>query len=114
VPSAAGDPPPKDAMMTYFMAFLYPGPTRIEDERESDALQRGHLANIHRLREEGKIILSGPFRDQADMRGLFLFKVETLEEAQALCASDPAIAAGALRAEVRPWYSAKGIGIVTP
>jgi myo-inositol-1(or 4)-monophosphatase len=114
VPSAAGDPPPRDAMMTYFMAFLYRGPIRIEDERESDALQRAHLANIHRLREEGKIILSGPFRDQADMRGLFLFKVETLEEAQALCASDPAIAAGALRAEVRPWYSAKGIGIVSP
>ena len=110
-PSKEGDPPPTWAMRTYVLGFIYRGPNRITDEKAADELQRAHLANNRRLADEGKLILAGPFLDKTDLRGVWLFDVETVEEAQALCDSDPAIQAGTLRVELHPWYSAKGIGI---
>ncbi|HEY6221692.1 MAG TPA: inositol monophosphatase family protein [Candidatus Eisenbacteria bacterium] len=111
-PSKEGDPPPEWAMRKYVIGFLFRGPSPVEDEKESDRLQRAHLANIARLHAEGKIILAGPFLDRTDLRGVFLFDVESMEEAKALCDTDPAIQAGSLRVELHPWYSSKGIGIV--
>jgi uncharacterized protein YciI len=60
----------------------------------------------------GKLVLAGPFVDDGDMAGMFVFRVLSLEEAKALCDTDPAVQAGRLRVELHPWYSAKGITIV--
>jgi uncharacterized protein YciI len=110
-PSAKGDPPPEYEMRNYVLALLFRGPTPEQDPEKSNELFRGHLANIARLHEEGKIILAGPMLDKTDLRGIFLFDLDSVEEAQALCDTDPAIRAGALRVELHLWYSAKGIGI---
>ena len=110
-PSSNGDPPPEFEMRTYVLALLYRGPTPEGDPEKSKELFRGHMANISRLHEEGKIILAGPMQDKTDLRGIFLFDLTSVEEAQKLCDTDPAIRAGALRVELHPWYSAKGIGI---
>lgn len=110
-PSGQGDPPPEWSMRTYVVGFLFRGPSPPGDPQAGAELQRGHLANIARLHQEGKIILAGPFLDKTDLRGIFLFDATSVEEAQALCDTDPAIRAGSLRVELHPWYSAKGIGI---
>ena len=110
-PSAKGDPPPEFEMRTYVLALLFRGATPEPEPEKSKELFRGHLANISRLHEEGKIILAGPMLDKTDLRGIFLFDLDSVEEAQKLCDTDPAIRAGALRVELHPWYSAKGIGI---
>jgi myo-inositol-1(or 4)-monophosphatase len=114
MPSPQGDPPPAHTMRTYVLGLIYRGPNRITDPEQADNLQRAHLANNLRLYEEGKLILAGPLRDDTDLRGIWVFDSESVEEAKALCDSDPAIQAGTLRVEVHPWYSAKGIGIVPP
>jgi uncharacterized protein YciI len=110
-PSKEGDPPPEWAMRTYVLGLIYRGPHRVEDPKEAEALQRAHLANNARLHEAGKLILAGPFLDKTDLRGIWQLDASTVEEAKALCDSDPAIQAGTLRVELHPWYSAKGIGI---
>ncbi|MGH7680814.1 MAG: YciI family protein [Candidatus Eiseniibacteriota bacterium] len=110
-PSKEGDPPPEWAMRTYVLGLIYRGPNPVTDPKESDALFRAHLANNRRLADEGKLLLAGPFLDKTDLRGVWLFDVTTVEEAQVLCDSDPAIQAGTLRVELHPWYSAKGIGV---
>jgi uncharacterized protein YciI len=74
-------------------------------------MMKGHLANIQRLHDEGKIILAGPYLSKTDLRGYFLFDTDSVESAQAWCDTDPAIAAGVFRVDLHPWYSAKGIGI---
>jgi len=38
----------------------------------------------------------------------------TREEAELLCANDPAVKAGRLRIELHPWFSAKGIRVDPP
>lgn len=114
VPSKGGDPPPQWAMRTYVLALIYRGPTTIADEAEAAAMQKAHLASNARLYEEGKLILAGPFRDKTDLRGIFLFDSESVEEVAGWCDGDPGIRSGWLRIELHPWYSARGITIVPP
>jgi uncharacterized protein len=96
-------------MKRYVMAFLKAGPNRDQDEETAMELQRGHMANINKLADEGKLILAGPFLDGGELRGIFLFDVETVEEARALTETDPAVQAGRLIMELHPWYGSAAL-----
>ncbi len=101
-------------MTTYQVAFLRKGPNSTPgDTPEHKALQAAHMAHIGKMAETGKLILAGPFADGGDLRGLFIFRVDSLEEAKALAEQDPAVKAGRLVIEWHPWYAAKNI-TVTP
>lgn len=91
-------------MKKYVMAFLKTGPYEEKDSVKRAELHRGHLDNIFRLADEGKLALAGPFMDDSDMRGVFIFNVSTVDEAKALTESDPAINAGLFVIEYHPWY----------
>ncbi|MBK7869344.1 MAG: hypothetical protein IPJ74_01010 [Saprospiraceae bacterium] len=91
-------------MKPYVMAFLKAGPNRDQDSLAAAQLQEAHMANITRMAEEGKLILAGPFLDDGDIRGIYIFDVRTVEEAKALTETDPAIQAGRLVMELHPWY----------
>ena len=88
----------------FVLAFLKRGPNRSRSAEESAELQRAHMDNITRLAEAGKLVLAGPFLDDGDLRGIYIFAVESIEEAEALTASDPAIQVGQLAMELLPWY----------
>jgi uncharacterized protein YciI len=97
-------------MTTYYVGFLYRGPKWTSGHAtETEALQNAHLANIQKLAAEGKLLLAGPFTDNGDLRGIFVFRVRSMAEAQALAEADPAVQAGRLRLEFHPWYAAKNI-----
>ncbi|MCF8369607.1 MAG: YciI family protein [Bacteroidales bacterium] len=96
-------------MKQYVMAFLKRGPNRPEDSAKSVELQRAHLDNIIRMAEEGTLVLAGPFLDNGDIRGIYIFNVATVEEAKALTESDPAIQYGSLKMELIPWYGSAAL-----
>ncbi len=96
-------------MKKYVLAFLKKGPNRDRSEEEAAELQKAHLANIDRMAEEGKLMIAGPFLDDQDIRGIYIFNVETVEEAEALTNTDPAIKAGSLVMELRPWYGSAAL-----
>jgi uncharacterized protein len=96
-------------MRTYVMAFLKAGPNRDHDPETAREIQRGHMENINRLANEGKLILAGPFLDGGELRGIFLFDVETVEEARELTETDPAIQAGRLAMELHPWFGSAAL-----
>ncbi|TAK63763.1 MAG: hypothetical protein EPO24_03910 [Bacteroidetes bacterium] len=98
----------KYEMRTYYMVFLYKGANRTHDSVTAAKIQEGHLANIGRLHKEGKLCIAGPFLDDTDLRGIFILTVDSLEEAKKMCDTDPAVIAGRLRYEVRPWMAARG------
>ncbi|QQS35923.1 MAG: hypothetical protein IPM56_17040 [Ignavibacteriales bacterium] len=95
-------------MKTYYMAFLKKGPNRNQDSTETQQIQKAHLQHINKMVEDKKVIIAGPFLDDGDIRGILIFNVETIEEAIALTEADPAVKAGRLIMEVRPWWGAKG------
>jgi len=92
-------------MRRYVLVILKTGPTRVPDGDARKAMFAGHFANIERLSKEGKLALAGPFdKDPAGWRGLYVFAVETVEEARRLTATDPVIVNGEMVAEFHPWY----------
>lgn len=99
-------------MQKYVIAFLKRGPNRPTDKKVSSELQRAHMENIGKLAEAGKLVLAGPFLDNGDLRGIYIFNVETIEEAKALTHSDPAIKYGSLVMELHPWYGSASLFFV--
>jgi uncharacterized protein YciI len=100
-------------MKYYVMAFLKTGPNQITDSLKRIEMQKAHLKNIIRLANEGKLILAGPFLDDQPVEGIFIFNVESIEEAKALTNSDPAIQSGELVMELRPWYGSAALVEIT-
>jgi uncharacterized protein YciI len=98
-----------DGMRTYVMAFLKAGPNRDRSPEEAARLQRAHRGNINRLANEGKLVLAGPFADDGPLRGIYVFDVSTVAEAEALTRTDPAIQAGQLVMELHPWYGSAAL-----
>ena len=98
-------------MKQYFMVFLSNGPNRSQDSATTAKIQAAHLNNISRLFEEKKLVLAGPFLDEGEVRGIFILDVPTLEEAQKLTNTDPAVQAGRLKMEILPWYGPGSIVI---
>lgn len=96
-------------MHQYVMAFLKKGPNRSLDSADAMNLQLAHLDNIRKMANEGKLVLAGPFLDTGEIRGIYIFDVTTIEEAEALTNTDPAIKAGSLVMELKPWYGSAAL-----
>src|ERR1700754_3679464 len=94
----------KYGMKKYVMAFLKSGPNRLQDSAVRMQLQMAHLKNITRLADEGKLVVAGPVLDDQPIKGIFIFNVESIEEAKTLTETDPAIKAGSLIMELHPFY----------
>lgn len=104
---------PENRIKQFWFVMLTKGESRAQDSATALQLQEGHMANIRRLYAEGKLKVAGPFGDDGDWRGIFIFDVATREEVEGLLKSDPAIAAGRLAYEIHPWWTAP-IGSFAP
>lgn len=96
-------------MKQYVMAFLKSGPVRSQSKEEADKIQRAHLDNIRRMAKEGVLVMAGPFLDNGEIRGIYIFNVESIEAARELTETDPAIKSGRLIMELHPWYGSAAI-----
>jgi uncharacterized protein YciI len=97
------------SMTRYYFGILRRGPKwSAEKTPESGKLQADHLANIRRLAEMGKMVIAGPFENAGEYAGVFVFKVQTIEEARTLAETDPAIQAGRLVIDIHPWIIPQG------
>jgi uncharacterized protein YciI len=93
-------------MKKYVFCLLKSGSNTTASKEETQKLFEGHMENIGKLVKEGKLAVAGPFmKNDRNYSGIYIFNVETIEEAKALVATDPAIKANLLEAELTPWYS---------
>src|SRR5262245_21177737 len=103
-------------MRKYVLVVLKSGPTRVPVGPERTEMFRGHLANINRLSEAGKMALAGPFDGElpgSGWRGLFVLAVSDVEEAKQLVATDPVIVKGEMVAEYHKWYGSAALMLVS-
>ena len=94
----------------FTFVLLRRGPRAAEySGAELDELQARHLAHLDSLREQGHLLLAGPFSDQEDetKRGLGIFRTG-LEETKRLMADDPSVRAGRIAIEAMTWMTPKG------
>jgi uncharacterized protein YciI len=95
--------------ITAYLTFLTRGPKWTPEQTPAVVeLQKAHIANIQRLAAMKKLVVAGPFGDGGNLAGIFVFRVDSLEEARALTATDPAVQAGRLAFDIHPWLVPEG------
>jgi uncharacterized protein YciI len=102
-----------NGMKTYIFCILKTGTNITATKEEKTKYFEGHMANINRLADEGKLIVAGPFmKNDRNYRGIFIFNVATIEEAQALVETDPAVKAKIFEAELTPLFCSAALMVV--
>ncbi|HUS09801.1 MAG TPA: YciI family protein [Pyrinomonadaceae bacterium] len=97
-------------LTTAYLALLTRGAKWTPEKTPAtEELQKAHIANIVRLAEMKKLVVAGPFGDGGQLRGIFVFKVASLDEARALAETDPAVKAGRLAMDLHPWLVPEGV-----
>jgi uncharacterized protein YciI len=97
---------------TVYFGFLKRGPNRKEGDGQTpqvQELQKAHIANINQLAATKKLVMAGPFGGSGNLRGVFVFRVGSLKEAEDLAATDPMIKIDRLRLELHPWTVPAGV-----
>ena len=98
--------PPENQIEKYWFVMIRTGPKNDFDSATKSLLFKGHMDNIKRLYDEGKLKVAGPFdKNDLQWRGIFILDCATKEEAEKLVQSDPAIAAGIFSVDIVPWYT---------
>jgi len=97
-------------LASYYFVLLTRGPEwTAEKTPATEKIQAAHLANITKLHDAGKLVLAGPFTDNGNWRGIFIFKTSSIEETKSLVENDPAVQAERLTYEIHPWATKKGM-----
>ena len=112
-PAASSSPHANPLMEfdSFFLVLLVRPPNAPEmPQPELDKLQEAHMSNMRRLAEEGKLFKAGPTEDFSghNVRGIFILKTESLDQAKEWVATDPSVKAGRLAPEFLKWYVEKG------
>lgn len=97
-------------MKKYVLVILKTGSTKIDHKETVDSLFRGHMVNIGRLVKIDKLVVAGPIKkNDKTYRGIFILNVNTLDEANALLTTDPAIKEKLLDTELYEWYGSAAL-----
>ncbi len=108
-PVVKAKPKLENQIKQYWFVMLLKGNNRKQDSATAAKIQDGHMANINKLYNEGKLKLAGPFGDDGDWRGIFIFDCATKEEVEQLLKTDPAVESGRLSYDIHPgWTAATG------
>ncbi len=99
-------------MKRYVLVLLKTGPAEITEKTVVDSLFAGHMANIGRLANGGKLAVAGPIGKKEKYRGLFILNTKAIDEAREMTETDPAIKSGLLEAEFMPFFSSAALMIV--
>jgi uncharacterized protein YciI len=70
----------------------------------------GHIGFMQDITDRGLMVLGGPYTDAdaSGIVGMAIVSAAGLEQAEAIAAEDPSIAAGMIEARVRPWRAVMG------
>jgi uncharacterized protein YciI len=97
-------------MKPYVLVILKTGENKTTDKEETNRLFRGHMENIQRLVKEGKLIVAGPLgKNDQTYRGIFILDVPTIEEANTLVQTDPAVKEKLFAVELFQWYGSAAL-----
>lgn len=98
-------------MKSYYLVILKTGTNTTTDKELIAESFKGHMNNIKRLVEEGKLIVAGPLgKNDNKYRGIFILNnLKTIEEAKELLQTDLAIKNGILDYEIFTWYGSAAL-----
>jgi uncharacterized protein YciI len=103
-------PAPSDL---YQIVFIRPDPARKTlSKEEGERLQAAHMANIHKMADDGILMAAGPFDDEpTTISGIFIMKTASVEQAQKIAEQDPTVLAHRNTVDAHGWRGPAGIGV---
>ncbi|WP_316768268.1 YciI family protein [Pedobacter frigiditerrae] len=99
-----------NGMKMYILVILKTGANTTATKLESDSAFAGHMANMGKLVKENKLIVAGPMgKNDKNYRGIFILNSKSIDEAKAILATDPAVKAKLLDADLFNWYGSAAL-----
>jgi uncharacterized protein YciI len=97
-------------MKYYIFVILKTGTNQTDNKAMTDSCFAGHMKNIKRLADIGKLVVAGPMgKNEKTYRGIFVLNTNNLEEANELLQTDPAIREKLLDVELYKWYGSAAL-----
>ena len=97
-------------MKRYVLVILRTGSYTPGDKKVTDSLFKGHMQNINRMAQMGKLVVAGPLqKNEKSYRGIFILDVRTMEEAKALIDLDPVIQSKLMDFDMFTWYGSAAL-----
>jgi uncharacterized protein YciI len=91
----------------YYILFWIP----TENAGDRSAVHPDHITYVCSLEADGRLLAAGPFLNDAGSpngHGMFILRVNSAAEAEAIAKADPYFRAGYRRYELRPWRRSEG------
>jgi uncharacterized protein YciI len=99
-------------MRSYTLVLLRTGQRSTDDKDFVNRCFRGHMENMTRMVDAGKLIVAGPIgKNEKSYRGIFILTETDPEAVKALLQTDPAIRENLLEAETYPWYGSAALPV---
>ncbi|RUO34802.1 YciI family protein [Aliidiomarina soli] len=92
---------------TFYAVVVKQGPNHADDTDPAvtQAIMHQHIQYQLGLQHSGTAVAAGGFADASDgISGLTLLRAESLEDAERIANSDPAVQAGRFSVVVKTWY----------
>lgn len=98
-------------MKSYFLVILKTGTNTTTDKELINESFKGHMNNINKLVEEGKLIVSGPLgKNDKNYRGIFILNnINSIDEVKTILQSDLAIKNGILDYDIFNWFGSAAL-----
>lgn len=98
-------------MKSYFLVILKTGKNTTTDKVLINESFNGHMSNINRLVDDGKLIIAGPLgKNELNYRGIFILQnINSLDEVNEILQTDPAIKNELLDYVILNWYGSAAI-----
>ncbi len=92
-------------MKKYIFVMLKTGTATETDSIKVSNIFKGHMKNIQSLAAQGKLVVAGPLgENDKKYEGIFVFNTSSMDEAKQMLATDPAVQANFLEADMFLWY----------
>jgi len=102
-------------MTKYVLGMLRrPANLAVISEADANRIQEGHMGHLRRLTEARELIVTGPFEEDTNIRGVMVFSTDSVDRARELSATDPALVEGRLVLDLYTWYAPAGLRLGPP
>lgn len=96
----------------YCFGFLNAFPNRADLPKEQlEQIQAGHMAHLTAMGKLGRLLAAGPMATQDGPRGIVVFRCQSVEQAVAWSAEDPAVVNNRLTVDMHLWNASAGLGL---
>jgi uncharacterized protein YciI len=105
----------ENGMKGYILVLLKTVPNKTTNQQFIDSCFTGHMQNMGVMVKANQLVVAGPLgKNDKTYRGIFILNLTSIEKAEQLLQTDPAIRSGLLSPELYKWYGSAALAEYLP